>query len=342
MTQSVLDNTDLSVAELCRGLELPYASFQRWRGRQLQGLPVLRPPGPPKVGPLPLDQLQAELDALIHRPKRTRGTGPAHDRLKSVISRRSFQDVVRSQRRRHLRQQRQKLKRIQWHEPNVAWALDATETFRDPQGGKLIDVVVQDLGSGYRFDPFRGLVITGHETTQYLKKLFAQHGPPLFLKRDNGGIFNPPEVNQLLARYGVIPLNSPVRYPRYNGAIENGIGQLKRHTVKLVPSVTVLTPEEARPLFRYIVTKCNFAPRRSTGYQTAAKVYTQRPKPKWNRRQRQKIFAWIGARAKRMLSAMEKPNRCDLRRAWRRSAESWLRGQGLITVSINQQPVTLF
>jgi hypothetical protein len=342
MSQSVLASAELSVAELCRGLELPYASFQRWRRRQAQGLPVLRPPGPPKVGPLPLDQLQEELEALVHRPKRTRGTGDAQERLKSVISRRAFQDVVRSQRRQHLRQQRQKLQRIQWHAPNVAWAMDATEIYRDPHGGKLIDVVVQDLGSGFRFDPFMGLVITGHETTRYLKKLFAQHGPPLFLKRDNGGIFNTPEVNQLLARLGVIPLNSPVKYPRYNGAIEKGIGELKHHAVKLVPSVTRLRPEEVRPLFRFIVTKCNFAPRRSKGYQTAAKIYTDGPKPKWDRRERQKIFAWIGARAKRMLSAMENPNHRDLRRAWRRSAESWLRCQGLISVSIQQQPVTPF
>jgi hypothetical protein len=32
----------------------------------------------------------------------------------------------------------------------------------------------------------------------------------------------------------------------------------------------------------------------------------------------------------------------DLRRAWRRAAESWLHRQGLIEVSINQQTVTPF
>jgi hypothetical protein len=305
-------------------------------------MPVLRSPGPGKVGPLPLDQVQAELDALVHRPKRTQGTGPAHERLKSVISRRAFQEVVQSQRRQCLRQQRQKLQRIQWHKPNVAWAIDATETHRDPLGRKLIEIVAQDLCSSFRFDPFQDFVITGHETAQYLDQIFAQHGPPLFLKRDNGGILNTPEVDQLLARYGVLPLNSPVAYPRYNGAIEKGIGEHKRAAVKLVPSISLLYPEQARPLFCFVTTRCNFAPRRSKGYQTAAQVYTQRPKPKWNRRQRQKIFAWIGARAKRILSAMENPNHRDQRRAWRRAAESWLRCQGLIEVSINNKPVTPF
>jgi len=333
----------LSVADLCRGLELSYASFHRWRRRLAQGLPVIRPPGPGKVGPLPLDQFQDELEALVHRPKRTRGTGSAYQRLGSVISRRHLQEVVNARRRSALRRQRQSLRRVRWLQPNLAWAIDATETHRDPHGGKLIDVVVQDLASGFRFDPFLDRVVTGHETAQYLKKLLAEHGRPLFLKRDNGGIFNTPEVNKLLAHHGVIPLNSPVRCPRYNGAIENGIGQHKRAIVRLVPSVALLHPEEARPLFNYAMTKCNFAPRRTLGYQTAAKVYTEESKSRWDRRQRQEIFAWIGARAKRMLRAMENPNRCHLRRAWRRSAEAWLRRQGLITVSINsQQPVTPF
>ena len=61
MTQSVLDCTALSVADLYRGLALSYASFHRWRRRLAQGLPVVRPPGPSKVGPLPLDPFQDEV-----------------------------------------------------------------------------------------------------------------------------------------------------------------------------------------------------------------------------------------------------------------------------------------
>jgi len=262
--------------------------------------------------------------------------------LHTVISRRHWQELVGGQRRQYRRHQRQSLKRIQWREPNLAWAIDATQIFHDPLGGKVIDVVVQDLATGFRFEPLLDFIVTGHETTQFLKKLFAQHGPPLFLKRDNGGIFNTPEVNQLLARFGVIPLNSPVGYPQYNGAIERGIGETKRALSKLVPSVAKLSLEEPRPLFRFVTLKCNFAPRKSLGYRTAAKVYTETSKTRWNRRKRQHIFAWIGARAKRILSAMENPNHRDLKRAWRRSAEAWLRCQGLIQVSINKQPVTPF
>jgi hypothetical protein len=39
---------------------------------------------------------------------------------------------------------------------------------------------------------------------------------------------------------------------------------------------------------------------------------------------------------------MDHPGQRDLRRSWRRAAESWLRRQGLIKVSINHKTVTPF
>jgi hypothetical protein len=42
-----------------------------------------------------------------------------------------------------------------------------------------------------------------------LEQLFLQHGPPLVLKRDNGSNLNQQAVDEVLARYLVLPLNSP-------------------------------------------------------------------------------------------------------------------------------------
>jgi hypothetical protein len=69
--------------------------------------------------------------------------------------------------------------------------------------------------------------LCGHQAAAFLGRLFRNHRPPLFLKRDDGSVFNTPEVNALLGTLGVIPLNSPARYPRYHGAIEHGIGDLR-------------------------------------------------------------------------------------------------------------------
>jgi hypothetical protein len=42
----------------------------------------------------------------------------------------------------------------------------------------------------------------------FLEAAFKEHGPPLFFKRDNGSPFNCCEVDQVLARHWVLPLNS--------------------------------------------------------------------------------------------------------------------------------------
>ena len=58
--------------------------------------------------------------------------------------------------------------------------------------------------------------------------LFRRFGAPLFYKRDNGGNLNRTAVNDVLAEYGVIPLNSPAYYAPYNGAIERGQREIKQ------------------------------------------------------------------------------------------------------------------
>src|SRR5262249_163030 len=60
--------------------------------------------------------------------------------------------------------------------------------------------------------------------------LFVEHGAPLVLKSDNGSPFGAEVVQDLLATWGVKTLFSPPRMPRYNGAIEAGIGSLTTRT----------------------------------------------------------------------------------------------------------------
>jgi hypothetical protein len=51
-------------------------------------------------------------------------------------------------------------------------------------------------------------------------------GRPLVLKRDNGSNLNHQAVDEVLARYLVLPLKSPPHYPPYNGAIECAVREL--------------------------------------------------------------------------------------------------------------------
>jgi hypothetical protein len=82
---------------------------------------------------------------------------------------------------------------------------------------------VKDLASPYQLEPLTALESGGVAVAAHLEKLFRSQGASLLLKRDNGSVFNHHAGNEVLARWGVSPLNSPAYYATYNGAIEQGI-----------------------------------------------------------------------------------------------------------------------
>jgi len=79
---------------------------------------------------------------------------------------------------------------------------------------------VQDLASRYQSTPWVGERALGETVAVRLEQLFWRHGPPVVLKRDNGSNLNHQAVDEVLARYLVIPLNSPPHDPPYNGGME--------------------------------------------------------------------------------------------------------------------------
>ena len=80
---------------------------------------------------------------------------------------------------------------------------------------------------------------------------------------------------------------------------------------------------------------CN--PRRSLGGHTAAEAYNHQPRSLFGIRERHDTFEWIKARSNATIQDMEKLDRRRVRAAWRFATETWLRCQGLITVSINKK-----
>ncbi len=115
--------------------------------------------------------------------------------------------------------------------PGLVWSLDDTELARlAPHPPRLHQV--QDLASRYKFTPWVGARVLGKTVAVRLEHLFSQHGPPLVLKRDNGSNLNQPAVDAVLARYLVMPLNSPPHYPPYNGGMECAVRELKTPLVE--------------------------------------------------------------------------------------------------------------
>jgi hypothetical protein len=334
MSEALQGKLCRSARAICGGLALPYRSFLRWRTRRRQGASVVQPPGPKKIDPLPLAELESRVAALTHRNQRTFGAPALARQLSERVSTRQVAACVAA-RRRHLRRvKRNAYQRIEWTAPNVAWSLDGSETLADGHRVKLRFVAFQDLASRYRFEPLFALALSGGEIAGHLDQLFHRHGAPLFLKRDNGSNLNGSEVNDVLAAHGVIPLNSPAYYPRYNGAMENSIGQYKKHLLPCLTTPPSWDLDTLRPLGRAMVVELNARRRPSLAGQTPAAVF-HAGGPAWTQRFRQDTFQWIETRWRATVAHMEQPNRRQIATVWRTEAVAWLRCQALIRCSPN-------
>jgi transposase InsO family protein len=119
---------------------------------------------------------------------------------------------------------------LHWMTPGVVWAIDFTEPPQPIDGLYPYVLAVRDLASGQMLLWQPLVEATAATTCQALAYLFALQGAPLVLKMDNGSAFAAGGTLALLASAEVIALFSPPYVPRYNGAIEAGIGALKART----------------------------------------------------------------------------------------------------------------
>jgi transposase InsO family protein len=284
-----------------------------------------------------LDAVRAEVAALRHRLKRSAGAGMVYAEHRDTVSRRELAKLIAEERGRQNLQRKQLSKRVEWHVPNVAWAIDATERGRDRNDRKLYVHAVQDLCTRYRFTPLVALESKGSAVAEHLAKLFRRHGPPLFLKRDNGSPLNDRSVDAVLAQYGVIPLNSPAHYPRYNGAIERGIREVQEALGECLARPVRWQPAALMPYVVAVQHALNCKPRRVLHQHTACEAYHHQPHAKYSKRERLAIFEWIRIHSNDRIQKLERVDHRSVRAAWRQAAETWLRCQGLITVSLNQK-----
>jgi transposase InsO family protein len=138
--------------------------------------------------------------------------------------------LLRRYRRAWRRRNRVPLRVLSWPVAGSVWAIDFTGPLKPVEDRYTYLLAVRDLSTGYQLLWLPVAAATGEVARDALAALFAEHGPPLVLKCDNGSPFTGAVVGQLLAGRGVFPLYSPPYWPRYNGAVEAGIGSLKDRT----------------------------------------------------------------------------------------------------------------
>jgi hypothetical protein len=172
----------------------------------------------------------------------------------------------------------------------------------------------------------------------HVEQLFREHGAPLIFKRDDGSPFNNQYLDAVLERYRVRPLNSPPAYPRYNGAEENSIRDLKDHLDRRWGQDLQAPPGRVAQI-ETTAHELNHRVRRSLKGRTACAVFsdpTQRLR--WPRRQRESIFRLRLQNFGQKLASMANVSHRSAATAWRQTLETWLRCQGLITVRQDQKP----
>ena len=116
---------------------------------------------------------------------------------------------------------------LRWKKTGRVWAMDYTEPPLPVEGRFPYILVIRDLVSGYLPLALPCVEATAEVTRGALEAVIKEFDAPLVLKSDNGSHFTAKEIRDLLPERGIVHLVSPPGTPRYNGAIEAGIGSLK-------------------------------------------------------------------------------------------------------------------
>jgi hypothetical protein len=167
-----------------------------------------------------------------------------------------------------------------------------------------------------------------------LREAFRLHGAPLFLKRDNGANLNGPEVAAALAAWHVLPLNSPVAYPMYNGGVERAQREIRTCLAgwEIPPRARPRTPPPTSAGRSTGSTTC----RPSLNGKCSCEVFHARPRgailTAW---QRTELAEDLALRAAALLAETGGDTPCQAWKAWRIVAEDWLLESGEVVEKTN-------
>lgn len=330
--QSVQATTGKPCAAVCRELHVNYASLMRWKRRRAAGQDVVRRPGPDKTGPLDLHALTERIRHLAHGRERTHGTGALYAESRDVISRRDLHALVVEVRNEVHCAEQALARRVEWLRACLIWAVD---DIKIQIGERLVNLnVVHDLGSRYTLGVLAGEALAdGPTLARNFRELFALHGRPLFVKRDNGSNLNHGDVDDLFGEAGIIPLNSPRHYPPYNGGMEHKQGEIKKQFLVRLSAGPAPWPE-LRLAAELAGQDLNHLSRPILHDHTACQAFCAgRPVlAPYNRRKRKEVFEAITQLAVDIESRLKQHNDTGTQAAFRYAAESWMQSNNIIRV----------
>ncbi len=335
--ESMKGRTGVPYGVICKTIQLPLGSFNRWSRRIRENVVLLNRPGPKKVQPFDPLVLDTEIRLLDHRVKRSEGTTDLYRRYCLSVSRRELGWMVERVRQDLETDRRKQMRRIEWLTPGIVWAMDFT-AYNLGLARKIYLHNTQDLGSRYKFLPMAGGYPVGEEIAGYLDKQFDRYGAPLVLKRDNGGNMKHSAINEVLAESFVLPLNNPEYYAPYNGAIEESQREVKSCLRKKLMDGLLDPREHITTYAEAVANDLNHQIRPCLNGKTSCQVFFESGnRPAFTKRKRREIYDWVQERVARILLAMNQSGQAVRESAWRIAVESWLRSKGHIKVHINKK-----
>ena len=329
MVAGLKSSYSMTYSSIAEQFGISYTTLMRWKRRLSSGKPAVARPGPKKVEPLNLGELDQKIHDLNHGKKRSRGAGRVYGAFRGAVSRRDLARMVSMVRNENNRKQAARKYQITWLKPNLAWAMDDCRKTDVCESDKLHLHNMSDLCSRYKFHPLASSVLPcGEEVAGHLDHLFTRFGAPLFCKRDNGGNLNHFAVNDVLKEAYVIPINSPPYKAPYNGAIEHTQGEFKDYLrrwgwkANTIDEFSLLAETAAHVL--------NHRQRRSLNGQTSCSVYFGDDQIRYNKRRRKSIYNWIRDLAAEISIQAGKTKITAT--AWRVASKQWLIKNGLIQI----------
>ena len=252
--------------------------------------------------------------------------------------------VQGKKKRTHRKAKRQAaLRHVTWQVPGLVWSLDDAELVRGDSPLLRLHQV-QELASRYKFPPWVGERILGATVAQRFEALFRQYGPPLVMKRDNGGNLNQQAVDEVLARHLVMPLNSPPHYPPYNGGMEHAVGELKGPLVAQLRVRGPVPAAEVQHWAELLAHELNHRPRPSLQGAVACRVFqdARAALKRYTLRKRREVFEEINDLTQML---MQVQGVCTQRQAdtvRRLAVEAWLQKNDVITITQNHRVSPIF
>jgi transposase InsO family protein len=290
-----------------------------------------------------VEELHVHLCRLQHGRQPSRGVGRLYRHYQDQISRRDLQALTETVRRELAHQHRAELRHITWQVPGLVWSLDDAELVRLADH-KLYLHQVQDLASRYKFTPWVGEQVLGETVAVHLEQLFLQHGPPLVLKRDNGSNLNQQAVDEVLARYLVMPLNSPHHYPPYNGGMECAVREMKTPLVEKILAGGPPSESQVQAWAEVLAHELNHRSRGCLDGHIACRVFQDaRPALQaYTLRKRREIFDWINELTQAFIQVLAVHTQHPVETARRRAVETWLQTNGVIIITQNKKVLPIF